>query len=138
MGVISTTGVVGVIKTVSNKFATIYSLLHSDIYISSVISRLNVFCTIKWQGENPQNASLLYVPRHVKLQVGDSIMTSGFNSIFPEGIPIGTITEFDIDENQSFYNISIKLASDFSSVSYVYLIKNNFKQEKDSIELFNE
>ncbi len=138
MAVISTKGIVGIIKTVSNKYATIYSLLHSDIYVSSVISRLNVFCTIKWQGENPQYASLLYVPRHVQLQLGDTIMTSGFNAIFPENIPIGTINDFSIDENQSFYNININLASDFSSVSYVYLIKNNFKQEKDSIELINE
>lgn len=138
MGVISTKGIVGVIKTVSNKYATIYSLLHSDIYVSSVISRLNVFCTIKWQGENPLYANLLYVPRHVQLQLGDTIMTSGFNAIFPENIPIGTIHDFSIDENQSFYNINTNLASDFSSVSYVYLIKNKFKQEKDSIELINE
>lgn len=138
MGVISTKGVVGVIKTVSNRFATIYSLLHSDIYVSSVINRLDVFCTTKWQGENPQYAKILYVPRHVKLQKGDTILTSGFNAIFPENIPIGIISDFSIDENQSFYNIDVSLSSDFSTVSYVYLIKNNFKQEKDSIEFINE
>ena len=138
MGAISSFGVVGVVKTVSNNFATLYSLLHAEMQISSLLSRLGVFCTTKWDGLNPLYAKLLYIPRHVKLQEGDTITTSGYNAIFPEGIPIGRIKSFDIQENETFYNIDIELSSDFQSLSHVYLISNFYSQEKDSVELLNE
>ncbi|MGD9327413.1 MAG: rod shape-determining protein MreC [Cyclobacteriaceae bacterium] len=138
MGAISSFGVVGIVKTVSNNYATLYSLLHGDMQVSSMLSRLGVFGTTKWDGLDPLYANLLYIPRHVELQVGDSIITSGYNAIFPEGIPIGQIKEFSIDENETFYNIVVELSSDFQSLSHVYLIQNYFRQEKDSVELLNE
>lgn len=138
MGVISSFGVVGVVKTVSNNYATLYSLLHGDMQVSSLLSRLGVFCTTKWDGLDPLYANLLYIPRHVELQVGDSITTSGFNAIFPEGIPIGQIKEFSIDDNETFYKVIIELSSDFQSLSHVYLIQNYQRHEKDSVEVLNE
>ena len=138
MGAISSFGVVGIVKTVSNNYATLYSLLHGDMQVSSMLSRLGVFGTTKWDGLDPLYANLLYIPRHVELQVGDSITTSGYNAIFPERIPIGQIKEFSIDENETFYNIVVELSSDFQSLSHVYLIQNYFRQEKDSVELLNE
>lgn len=138
MGAISSFGVVGVVKTVSNNYATLYSLLHGEMQVSSLLSRLGVFCTTKWDGLDPLYASLLYIPRHVELQVGDSITTSGYNAFFPEGIPIGQIKEFSIDENETFYNVIVELSSDFQSLSHVYIIQNYYRQEKDSVEVLNE
>jgi rod shape-determining protein MreC len=138
MGAISSFGVVGVVKTVSNNYATLYSLLHGEMQISSLLSRLGVFGTTKWDGFDPLYAKLLYIPRHVELQEGDTITTSGYNAIFPEGIPIGRIKNFSIDENETFYNIDILLSSDFQSLSHVYLISNYYRQEKDSVEQLNE
>ena len=138
MGAISSFGVVGVVKTVSNNYATLFSLLHGDMQVSSLLSRLGVFCTTKWDGLDPLYASLLYIPRHVEIQVGDSITTSGYNAIFPEGIPIGQIKEFSIEHNGTFYQVIIELSSDFQSLSHVYLIQNYHRQEKDSVEVLNE
>ena len=138
MGAISSFGVAGVIKTVSNNYATLYSLLHGEMQVSSLLGRLNVFCTTKWDGIDPLYANLLYIPRHVELQEGDTITTSGYNAIFPQGIPIGRIKSFSIEENQTFYNVVIELSSDFQSLSHVYLISNYYRQEKDSVELLNE
>ena len=138
MGAISSFGVVGVVKTVSNNYATLYSLLHGEMQVSSLLSRLGVFCTTKWDGLDPLYASLLYIPRHVELQVGDSVTTSGYNAFFPEGIPIGQIKEFSIDENETFYKVIIELSTDFQSLSHVYIIQNSYRQEKDSVEVLNE
>jgi rod shape-determining protein MreC len=138
MGAISSFGVVGVVKTASRNYATIYSLLHGEMQVSSVISRLGVFGTIKWDGIDPLYANLLYIPRHVQLLEGDTITTSGYNAIFPEGIPIGTVKTFNIEENETFYNVIVALSSDFQSLSHVYLIKNYYRQEKDTLELLNE
>ena len=138
MGAISSFGVVGVVKTVSNNYATLFSLLHGEMQVSSLLSRLGVFCTTKWDGLDPLYASLLYIPRHVELQVGDSVTTSGYNAFFPEGIPIGQIKEFSIDENETFYKVIIELSTDFQSLSHVYIIQNFYRQEKDSVEVLNE
>jgi rod shape-determining protein MreC len=138
MGVISSGGIVGQVKVVSRKYSTIFSLLHSEMFVSSMIKRLGVFCTTKWQGNDPTRANVLYVPRHVNVQPGDSIVTSGYNAVFPPGIPVGIVETIEIEENETFYNIVIRLTNDFSRISYVYLIKNKFKVEKDSVESVNE
>jgi rod shape-determining protein MreC len=134
MGVISSWGIVGKVRASSENFSTVYSLLHQDLLVSSEIKRNNVICTTTWTGEDPDYADLLYVPRHIKIFKGDTILTSGYNAIFPENIPIGVIDDFGINENETFYHIKVKLATDFRTLSYVYVIKNNFGAEKDSLE----
>jgi len=134
MGVISPNGLAGIVRSVSDNFATVYSLLNSNVYISSQLKKTNTLCTVNWNGRDPSVATVLYVPRHIKVNVGDSIITSGFNSVFPEKILIGIVRDLTLSENESFYNIKIKLATDFSSLKYVYVIDNPIKKEKEQLE----
>ena len=92
MGVVSAKGVVGRIKTVSEHYSTVTSLLHSQLLISAKIKRSNTFGTVKWPGGDYRTALLDYIPLHVKPAKGDTVMTSGFNTVFPEGIMVGTIS----------------------------------------------
>ncbi len=135
MGVVTRAGVVGKVKSVSNHFATIISVLHTDGYISSVIKGSGTFGSIKWEGRDSKSASLLFVPRHLKIDKGDTVVSSGFNSIYPYGIMIGTINEIGIKGNAAFYDIGIELSTDFNNLSYVYIIDNKLQQERDSLEL---
>ncbi len=137
MGVISSKGVVGKVISASKNFSTISSLLNVDVYVSSVIKRNNTFCSVKWDGRDPLKTRLLYVPRHIELQKGDSIVTSGYNTIFPENILIGQINEFSIEENATFYNIDVNLSNDFYKLSYVYVIKNPVQEEIQDLESKN-
>ncbi|WP_436514375.1 rod shape-determining protein MreC [Ekhidna sp. To15] len=133
MGVISAFGVVGQVKSVTNGFATIYSLLHPKLLVSSKVKRTETKGTIQWDQEDYSRASLKYIPRHIKLKVGDSIVTSGFNSVFPENILIGIIDELNLEEHMTFYDAKVKLATDFTSLYHVYVIKDLLKPEKDSL-----
>ncbi|MTI25285.1 rod shape-determining protein MreC [Fulvivirga kasyanovii] len=133
-GVIGNDGVVGKVKIVSKHFAVITSILHGDVLVSAKIKRTGDLATVKWGGRDPYIAQLLYVPRHVKPQVNDTIVTSGYNAIFPEGVPIGVVKEVEVREDALFYDITISLASDLNEISYVYLIKNSLKTEQDSLE----
>ena len=135
MGVISSFGVVGQVKSVSNRFATIYSLLHPQLLISSKIKRKETKCTVQWDQLDYAHASLKYVPRHINLQDGDSIVTSGFNSTFPENILIGTVEEIKLEDHMTFYESRIKIATDFTSLYQVFVIKDLLKQEKDSLSV---
>lgn len=135
MGVISSFGVVGQVKSVTNNFATIYSLLHPKLLISSKVKRTDTKCTVQWDQEHYDRAGLKYIPRHIRLNEGDSIVTSGFNSVFPENILIGTIDELNLEEHMTFYEAKIKLATDFTSLYHVFVIKDLFKPEKDSLAI---
>ncbi|MTI33626.1 rod shape-determining protein MreC [Xanthovirga aplysinae] len=135
MGVVSSTGIVGKVKAVSKHYATITSLLHSNFSVSSLILSTNTYCSVIWDGNSPTKARLLYVPRHLPIAIGDTVVTSGFNAVFPEGTLIGTISNLDIQDNEAFYDIDLQLSTDFSSLPYVYVVKNNFKIEQDSLQV---
>ncbi|HET8860218.1 rod shape-determining protein MreC [Marivirga sp.] len=134
MGVINPNGVVGKIKSVSSNFSTAYSALHSNLLISVLIDETETLCTANWSGEDPTEISLKYVPRHIKVQEGMEVITSGYDAIFPQGVKLGTVKSVKIDEEATFYNIEVALSADFFSLDYVYIIGNKLKQEKDSLE----
>ena len=138
MGVINESGVVGKVQAVSNHYAVVASLLHNDLMVSSKIKRLGTFGTTNWSGANPLLANLNYIPRHVQPQVGDTIVTSGYNAVFPEGIMVGTIADVNLADDENFHNIKIQLSNDFSTISWVYVIENQLLPEKDSIEMFHQ
>ena len=135
MGVIGPHGIVGKIKASSKNFSTVISILNTDVLVSSLITSSNSFCTTKWDGRDAQFSNLLYVPRHVALTVGDTVITSGFNAIFPEGIQIGTIEEVQISDEATFYEVRVRLSTDFSSLAVVYIVQNPVREEIDSLQL---
>lgn len=119
MGVVGAEGVVGIVKTVSSRFSTVISILNPIAQINSKIARNNYQGPLIWNGEDYRYATLTDIPRHVELYIGDSIVTSGLTTTFPENIPIGIIENFTINDGDAFYNIKVKLAVDFRTISNV-------------------
>ncbi len=137
MGVVCAFGVVGKVKSSSKNYATITSLLHKDMLISSKLKRNGAIGSLRWDGNNPSMAKLQFIPRHLEVKKGDTIVSSEYNSIFPEGEMIGKVTSILIKGDENFYTLNVRLSTDFSKLSYVYVIKNRFKAEQDSLELLN-
>ncbi|GAB3862009.1 rod shape-determining protein MreC [Hymenobacter terrigena] len=133
-GVIAAGGVVGRVKVVSQHYATVTSLLHSQTRIASKIKRDGTFGTIKWQGDDPTHALLDNVLRETKLVKGDTVVTSSYNSVFPEGIFIGTIESFVKEPDKNFWTIRVKLGVNFANLTYVYIVTNRNKPERDTLE----
>lgn len=133
MGVVSFNGIVGKVMSVSKNFATVSSLLNTDVYVSAYLKRNNTFGSIHWDGREILSTKLLFVPRHINLEKGDTIVTSGYNSVFPENILIGFIEDFG-PEDDSWYDIDIALSNDFSKLAYVYVVKNPLKEERLELE----
>jgi rod shape-determining protein MreC len=134
MAVINNQGIVGKVKAASSNFATITSILHPDVLTSAVLKSSNTLCTIKWDGRDPEKADILYVPRHVSVEVGDSVVCSGYNAVFPPGVPIGVVSKVEIKEESTFYDLQINFVTKFDQLSFVFVVSNALKQEKDSIE----
>jgi rod shape-determining protein MreC len=133
MGVISANGIVGQIKNCSDHFSTAYSMLHEKFIVFSKVKNKGIDSRVKWDQKNPSEALLLDILRHHKIAIGDTIVTSGYNTFFPEGIMVGTIKDFKL-EGGSNWKVSIDLSTDFTSLSYVYIIENKLKAEQDSLE----
>jgi rod shape-determining protein MreC len=143
MGIFNPEGVVGRVKSVSENYSVAFSLLNTESLISSKIKTTGDLSTVQWDGKNSTEAKLLFVPRHVKAQEGDTIITSGFNAVFPEGILIGVISKVAPDEkNPNYLDLTVKLSTDFSKLNYVYLVENTLFSELDSLyrqsEITNE
>ncbi len=134
MGVISSYGVVGIIKNVSNNYATVLPLNNSLSRTSCTIKNKNYFGNLVWKSMNPMNMKLEGIPRHARIAVGDSIVTSGYSAIFPKNLSIGTISNFSFsDEGSGNYNIDVKMHYDLSSIENVFVINNTMKAEIDSL-----
>lgn len=137
MGVVSATGVIGIVKSSSKNYATITSLLNQQLMVSAQLKNTKTLCTVQWDGISPIYSDVNFIPRHIPVNLGDTITTSGFNAVFPEGIVIGVINEVSLPAESPFYIASIQLANDFSSLNHVYIINNPFEEEKDSLESTN-
>lgn len=133
MGVISSFGVVGKIRSVSSNYASGISLLNSRNSFSAKHKTSNRTGTVQWDGIDPKFAQLLYITPDVNMQVGDSIVTSGFSSIFPKDIIIGTVASSERDANNTYLNIEVALSVDFGRLSYIYVIENVGRVEQDSL-----
>lgn len=133
MAVISPTGVVGIVKHVSDHFSSLYSLLHSQVTVSARVRRDGSRGTIKWDGESPEFINLEEITRQEQLHNGDTIFTSGVSRIFPDDIPIGTIERFTLKEPGNFYDIRVRLTANFRRLDYVYVVDNLMSGEMDSL-----
>ena len=136
MGVmgVGANGVVGVVKSTSTNYSRILPILHSQSKISASVRRNGYFGSLIWRGGDSAKANLVDVPKHANLVKGDTIQTSGYSSIFPEGIMIGTIDTFWLQKGTNFYEISVDLSTDMNNVKYVYVIENKMKPELETLQ----
>ncbi len=134
MGVVDQNGVVGIVNVVGQHSARIISLLNPHLRLSCKVKGSDYFGSLVWDGNDPAEAILEEMPRHVKFKKGDTIVTSGYSSVFPEGIPVGTIEAQKKEYNDNFYSLRIKLLTDFGKLSTVRAIKNNLKDELKALE----
>lgn len=134
MGVITFKGVVGIVANVSENFSSVISLLHKDMQISAKIKKNNQIGTMVWEGIDYRKATLTYIPPHVELNVGDTIVTSGYSIIFPRDVFIGTISDFEIRRGDNFLSAEVELAVDFNSLKYVQVVNNLMLEEIEELE----
>ncbi len=133
MGVISDQGLVGIVLESSNNFSTVIPVINRDFRLSVKISSNDYAGILQWDGLSPQKAMLTEIPFHVNVLEGDTLLTSGFSSIFPEGILVGVIESFSLEKG-NFYDITVKLSTDFQSLFHVNVIRNYRQEEQLNLE----
>ena len=137
MGVVSTGRVVGLVTDVGENYSTVISILNERWKLSAKIKRNDFFGSLSWNGKDYRKVQLNEIPYHVPVQNGDTIVTTGFSSSFPEGLEIGIVSEYSLGSGSNFYKIDVNLATDFRSIVQVGLVENRQLKEINKLESLN-
>lgn len=134
LGVMTSNGIAGIVKSTSRHFSLVISILNDDVKTSAAIKRNGYFGSLVWDGSNPKLFKLQDLPRHAEAKIGDTIMTSGYSLIFPKGILLGTVRQIGQKEGTNFYSLSCQIWEDLSNLDIVYVLRNNAKPELEKLE----
>lgn len=135
MAVISDKGVVGIISNVSEHYSTVLPIINQTLSISAKIKRNNFYGSLWWDGHDYRQALLKDIPFHADIIKGDSIITSGYSSIFPEGILIAKVDEYKHENGDNFLYIKVNLSVDYKTLENVYIIEYLLKNEQTQLEI---
>jgi len=128
-GVITSKGILGIIGKTSNNYATVISILNTINQISAQLKKTNHYGSLTWDTKSPNIIQLVDVEKIAPVNVGDTIITSGKSSIFPKGIPIGTVKNYKLDNAENYYEINVNLFNDMTNIEHAYIIENTDNKE---------
>lgn len=134
MAVVSASGAVGIVVNTSEHFSLAISLLNNKVGISAKLKNSNFYGKLNWTGEDYHTAILHEIPNHVILNVGDTVVTSGYSAIFPPGIPVAVIDSFERNSDDNFYSIKVKFTTDLKCLANVFVIENLMQDEQYQLE----
>lgn len=137
MGVVHPQGVVGIVDQVSENYSTVISVLHKHAKISVKIKKNNYFGSLIWDGKDYREGQIQYIPNHVAVSKGDTIVTSGYSAIFPANIQVGIVNSVEEDKNENFLKIRMRFLMDFKNLVHVGVVKNLGKDEQLELEELN-
>jgi rod shape-determining protein MreC len=134
MGVIIGNRVVGQVVGVSQHFSWVMSVLNKDSRISSKFKKNDQLVNVEWGGGSYRYGSVKEIPKHFQIVKGDTIITSGNSEIFPEGILVGTIKDFNIASDENFNSATVLFSTDFNSLGYVEVVIDLMRSEKEDLK----
>ncbi len=137
MGVISAKGIIGTVKNVSENFCSVMSVLHEKNAVSAKIKKSGYIGSLVWELGDYRIAELKDLPNHVQLSIGDTVISSGYSMVFPEGINIGVIKDFSLEDGSNFYDVQVEFSVDYKSLSHVFIVKSWMKDEQKKLEALN-
>lgn len=137
MGVVNQNGIVGIVNVVGPNTARVISLLNETQHFSVKVKGTHSVGSLQWRVGNPSVAYAEEMPRHVPYHVGDTIVTSGYSTTFPEGIPVGIVLGQVRAKDDNFTTLKLRLLPRFNDLSTVSVIIDHFKNEIDSLATFD-
>ena len=135
MGVIAPNGIAGIVINTTNNYALVQSVLSvNKIRINAALKNTGFFGTLTWKGDNSRTMHLADIPKYVPLKVGDTVLTDGKSSIFPQGIMIGRIAGYEVDSKTGYWDISVELNQKMGNLQKVFVVRNLKKLELKQIQ----
>ena len=132
-GVADHNGVIGIVSKVSENYSLVISVLNPKLRLSVMIKNTESMGSLVWDGANSRYALLEDLPRNVKYESGDTIVTTGFTSSFPKNVPVGRVVD-TYDNGGSFLTLKVELFTDFDRLNDVHVVINHDQEEKTEVE----
>ncbi|MEM9822075.1 MAG: rod shape-determining protein MreC [Bacteroidota bacterium] len=126
-------GIVGIVRNTSGNHCQVMSILHRQSRISTGIRRNNYHGFLSWQPGNPKQIQLTDVPKHADVLIGDTLETTEYSNIFPQGIAVAIVDTFWQEPGSNFHSINATLINDMSNVKYVHIVNNLMKEEFEEL-----
>ena len=133
MSVISGTGLVGRVEFVSAHFACILSILSNKQQVSAKLKD-GTFKSTVWDNERPDIFLMKDMPPEIKVKIGDSVVTTSYGNTFPPDMLIGTVIKVEINKKNGKQQLSLRPATNFRSLQYVYVLDNQMDAERKQLE----
>lgn len=134
MGVVSGSGIVGIVYLTSRNYSLVMPVVNRKSSISCRIRGHRFFGFLGWEGGSPLIANLNDIPRYARFNVGDYVETSGHSAIFPPGLFVGRIIKIGNSHDGLSYSVKVNLATDFGNLRDVCVISNPAKAEIDLLQ----
>lgn len=134
LGVITSKGIVGIIENSSQNYSRVISILNKKSRINAQLKASNHIGSLIWDTKSPEFVQLIDISKFAPIKTGDTIITGGQSTIFPKGIPIGTIDTFALDISGDTYTINVKLFNDMTNIGHVYVVTNIYRDEIKSLQ----
>ena len=128
MGVIGAAGVVGIVSAVGEKYSLVVPIIHTKISISSRLKSNNQIGGTSWNGRDYRFVDLTEMARHVVVNKGDTVVTSGLTEVFPEGLSVGEVYETTLGQGDNYHQTKVKLSTDYKAIKYVQVLRNKDKK----------
>ncbi|MDL2282206.1 rod shape-determining protein MreC [Parabacteroides sp. OttesenSCG-928-G06] len=134
MGVVSDQGVVGIVTNVNEHYAVVMPMINPKFRLSCKLAGNNYFGTLAWDGRDPRYVQLNELARHIEFEKGDTVVTSSYSGIFPPGIIVGTVVDYQRQHDDNFYSLQIEPSANFHALSNVRVLVNPMKLEQRNLE----
>lgn len=136
MGILSPKGVAGRVIEVSENYALGLSVLNKKFMVSAKLQDNKNIGSLTWDGKDPEYGILDFIPQTSVIEAGDTVVTSGYGVLFPENFLIGVVESYNTRKQDGFYNIKVKLVTNFRGLRNLYLVANTKQNELDSLEAY--
>jgi rod shape-determining protein MreC len=132
-GVRNEDGVVGIVRTVGQRYSVVIPIINTRTNLSCRFLKNDYIGTLQWDGKDSRFARLTDVASHMVVNTGDTIVTSGLSPVFPEGIPVGIVESSILKEGDSYHTIRVRLYTNFRRLKYVEVIGNSAQNEMEEL-----
>jgi len=132
LGVVTARGVVGIVGAVGEHYAYVISILGAGQTVSVKLAGSGAFGPMIWPGTRPDHMLLREIPVHIQAAPGDTVLTSGFSTLYPPDIPVGSVVSAQVSQGSS-QELTVALFEDFRTLHSVYVVRNNHQAEIEAL-----
>jgi rod shape-determining protein MreC len=134
MGVANAEGIIGIVSEVSEHYSVVIPVLNPLIRFSCKLKKSNTSGSLEWDGNDRRFSTLEEIPPYVSVSKGDTVITSGYSAIFPEGIMVGTVEDYKVGDDANYLSLKIRLSVHFDAVSNVRVIDYTHREEMKKLK----